>query len=86
MADDKEKRKMYLTMADLSTMGFAMVLSIVLGLVAGVYLDRRFGTDPIFTFVFLFGGIMAGFRMMYKTYMRFFNQENPEDTSGDKRK
>ncbi len=80
--DDKEKKKMYLTVADLSTMGFAMVLSIVLGLVAGVYLDRRFGTDPIFTFVFLFGGIMAGFRMMYKTYMRFFS----EDKSGEKRK
>jgi ATP synthase protein I len=82
MADDKEKRKIYLTVADLSTMGFAMVLSIVLGLVAGVYLDHRFGTDPIFTFVFLFGGIMAGFRMMYKTYMRFFS----EDKSGEKRK
>jgi len=86
MAEDKEKKKMYLTMADLSTMGFAMVLSIVLGLVAGVYLDRRFGTDPIFTFVFLFGGIMAGFRMMYKTYMRFFNEENPKDNSCEKRK
>jgi ATP synthase protein I len=80
--DDKEKKKIYLTVADLSTMGFAMVLSIVLGLIAGVYLDRRFGTDPIFTFVFLFGGIMAGFRMMYKTYMRFFS----EDKSGEKRK
>ncbi len=86
MAEDKEKKKMYLTVADLSTMGFAMVLSIVLGLFAGVYLDRRFGTEPIFTFVFLFGGIMAGFRMMYKTYMRFFKEENPEDKSGEKRK
>jgi ATP synthase protein I len=86
MSEDKEKKKIYLTVADLSTMGFAMVLSIVLGLFAGVYLDRRFGTDPIFTFVFLFGGIMAGFRMMYKTYMRFFKEENPEDKPGEKRK
>jgi F0F1-type ATP synthase assembly protein I len=86
MGDDKEKRKIYVTVADLSTMGFAMVLSIVLGLFAGVYLDNRFGTDPIFTFVFLFGGIMAGFRMMYKTYMRFFKEENPEDKSGEKHK
>jgi F0F1-type ATP synthase assembly protein I len=87
MADDKEKRKMYLTVADLSTMGFAMVLSIVLGLFAGVYLDNRFSIDPpIFTFVFLLGGIMAGFRMMYKTYMRFFKEENPEDKSGEKPK
>jgi ATP synthase protein I len=82
MADDKEKRKMYLTVADLSTMGFAMVLSIIIGLIAGFYLDGKFGTEPIFTFVFLFGGIMAGFRMMYKTYMRFFS----EDKSGEKHK
>ncbi|HPC46698.1 MAG TPA: AtpZ/AtpI family protein [Deltaproteobacteria bacterium] len=71
----KERKKMYLTVADLSTMGFAMVLSIVLGLVAGFFLDSRLGTEPIFTFVFLFGGIMAGFRMMYKTYMRFFSED-----------
>ena len=86
MADNKEKRKIYLTVADLSTMGFAMVLSIIIGLAAGFYLDGRFGTEPIFTFVFLFGGIMAGFRMMYKTYMRFFKEDKPEDASGEKRK
>jgi ATP synthase protein I len=86
MADDKEKKKIYFTVADLSTMGFAMVLSIIIGLATGFYLDGRFGTEPIFTFVFLFGGIMAGFRMMYKTYMRFFKEENPEDASGEKRR
>ncbi len=86
MAQDNDKRKMYLTVADLSTMGFAMVLSIVIGLFAGFYLDGKFGTEPIFTFVFLFGGIMAGFRMMYKTYMRFFKDIDSEDTTGAKRK
>lgn len=79
---DREKRykkNMYLTVADLSTMGFAMVASIVLGLMAGFYLDRYLGTEPIFTFILLFGGILAGFRMMYKTYMRFFNEEKAHD-------
>jgi F0F1-type ATP synthase assembly protein I len=84
--DDKEKKKMYLTVADLSTMGFAMVFSIVIGLMAGLFLDRTLGTEPIFTFILLFGGIMAGFRMMYKTYMRFFKDVNPEDTQREKRK
>jgi ATP synthase protein I len=72
--NDREKKKMYLTVADLSTMGFAMVIAIVLGLVAGLYLDTRFGTEPIFTLLFIFGGILAGFRIMYKTYMRFFSE------------
>lgn len=83
--DDKarrERKKMYLTVADLSTMGFAMVFSIVIGLIAGFELDAYLHTEPIFTFIFLFGGILAGFRMMYKTYMRFFSEENP----GEKRK
>lgn len=72
--DDKEKKKMYLTVADLSTMGIAMVLCILLGLAAGFYLDRTFGTEPILTLLFIFGGILAGFRIMYKTYMRFFSE------------
>lgn len=80
--EKRERKKMYLTVADLSTMGFAMVASIVLGLIGGFYLDKYLGTEPIFTFILLFGGIMAGFRMMYKTYMRFFSEETP----GEKRK
>ncbi len=72
--NDKEKKKMYLTVADLSTMGFAMVIAIVLGLIAGLYIDTRFDTEPIFTLLFIFGGILAGFRIMYKTYMRFFSE------------
>jgi ATP synthase protein I len=78
--NDKEKKKMYLSVADLSTMGFAMVIAIVLGLVAGLYLDNRFGTEPIFTLLFIFGGILAGFRIMYKTYMRFFSEGKSDES------
>jgi len=76
---DKEKKRMYLTVADLSTMGFAMVLSIVLGLVIGVYLDNRFDTEPIFTLLLIFFGILAGFRVMYRTYMRFFSEGKSDE-------
>ncbi len=76
--EDREKKRIYLTIADLSTMGIAMVLCIVLGLVAGIFLDRKLGTDPIFTLILLFGGILAGFRIMYKAYMRFFNEGNSD--------
>jgi ATP synthase protein I len=71
--ENREKKKIYLTVADLSTMGIAMVLCIVLGLAAGIFLDTRFDTSPIFTLIALFGGILAGFRIMYKAYMRFFS-------------
>jgi ATP synthase protein I len=71
--DDKKDKKMYLQVADVATMGVAMAISIVLGLIGGMYLDHYFGTEPIFTLVFIFCGILAGFRIMYKTYMRFFS-------------
>ncbi len=71
--EDKGKKRTYFLIADLSTMGIAMVLSIVLGLVVGLYLDKHLGTDPVFTLVCILLGILAGFRIMYRTYMRFFN-------------
>ena len=79
--EDREKKKIYLTIADLSTMGIAMVLCIVLGLAGGIYLDHRFGTEPVFTLIFLFGGILAGFRIMYKAYMRFFDEGSTDGSN-----
>ncbi|MGC9323894.1 MAG: AtpZ/AtpI family protein [Desulfomonilia bacterium] len=80
MSSDKDKKKMYLTVADLSTMGFAMVISIVLGLAGGLYLDSKLGTEPIFTLSLIFLGILAGFRFMYKTYMRFFSEDKEHES------
>ena len=79
--ENREKKKIYLTGADLSTMGIAMVLCIVLGLAAGIFLDSRFDTGPIFTLIALFGGILAGFRIMYKAYMRFFSDDSPSGSN-----
>jgi len=45
-----------------SSLGFQVALSIVLGLAAGVYLDRRFAMQPWLTLVGLAMGIAAGFR------------------------
>ena len=79
--EDREKKKIYLTVADLSTIGIAMVLCIVLGLAAGIFLDNRLDTSPIFTLIALFGGILAGFRIMYKAYMRFFSDDSPSGSN-----
>jgi len=68
--------KTALQWADVTNMGVAMVLCIVLGLAAGIFLDSRFDTGPIFTLIALFGGILAGFRIMYKAYMRFFSDDS----------
>jgi ATP synthase protein I len=83
LMDNPKKDKSFLQMADLVTMGMAMVLCIVMGLVAGIYLDKWMETEPIFTLLFIFGGILAGFRIMYKTYMKFFAQENSREPKDD---
>ena len=78
MTDDEEgeKKKMYLTVADLSTMGFAMVLLIALGWLQGYTFYRRFRHRSDFHLLFFLGGIMAGFRMMYKTYICGFSVQD----------
>ena len=83
LMENPKKDKSLLHMADLVTMGMAMVLCIVMGLIAGLYMDKWFETEPIFTLLFIFGGILAGFRIMYKTYMKFFAQENSREPKND---
>jgi ATP synthase protein I len=83
LMSNPKKDKSILQMADLVTMGMAMVLCIVMGLIAGVYLDKWMETEPIFTLLFIVGGILAGFRIMYKTYMKFFAQENSRESKND---
>lgn len=48
-----------------SSLGFSIVLAIFIGLSLGIYLDGRFGTQPVMTFVFLGLGIAAGFRNIF---------------------
>jgi ATP synthase protein I len=69
------KKRSILQITDLVNLGVAMSLCVVLGLFFGVYLDGKFGTEPILTLLMLLCGLLAGFRYMYKTYMRFFGEE-----------
>lgn len=52
-------------MAQVSSLGFAIALAIVIGLALGYWLDRLLGTSPWLTLVFLVLGIVAGFRNLY---------------------
>ena len=59
---NKETRTWIRDLAYYSSLGFSVSLSIFIGLGIGVYLDRRFGTTPWLTLVFLGFGIAAGYR------------------------
>ena len=58
----REKVRAFRELAYYSSLGFQVALSIVIGLAAGVYLDRKFDTAPWLMLVFLGFGIAAGFR------------------------
>jgi ATP synthase protein I len=62
---DEEKKSLLKTLGMISTMGISMAVAIVIGVVIGNYLDKWLGTAPWFFFIFLFFGIVAGFRNLY---------------------
>ena len=50
----------------LSGLGLTLAAVIVIGLFSGIYLDKKFGTAPIFTLVLLLAGIAGGFIYIFK--------------------
>jgi hypothetical protein len=50
-------------------LGFQFVLSILLFLYAGQWLDRKLGTTPLFLIVGTFAGAAAGFYAIYRKLM-----------------
>ena len=67
---DDETKKMIRTLGHLSTVGVAMALSIILGILIGYYLDDKFDTEPWFFIIFLTLGIIAAFKNLYTMYKK----------------
>jgi ATP synthase protein I len=72
---DNDTKKSAIQMAYASSMGIAMVLAIFGCLLLGVYLDRKFDSGHVFTFLLLLIGIGAGFRNMYVLIKKNFPDE-----------
>ncbi len=53
-----------------STLGLEMGLAVAVGVGIGYYLDKWLGTRPWFLIIFLFFGIVAGFRSLYRALKR----------------
>ena len=58
----RENRRSFRELTYYSSLGFSIALAIFIGLAIGIFLDRRFDTNPWFTLIFLGAGIVAGFR------------------------
>ncbi len=69
MAPSGEKST-WKALGELSSIGMALVLATVIGLVAGFYADRWLGTKPWLTLVGLGLGIAAGFVNLFRSVSR----------------
>ncbi|OGV98854.1 MAG: hypothetical protein A3I04_07840 [Nitrospinae bacterium RIFCSPLOWO2_02_FULL_39_110] len=68
---ENEKKGKFKTFRDLyliSMVGVQLVVSILVGLTIGIYLDSKFTTSPIFTLIFLLFGIGAGFINFFRVF------------------
>lgn len=57
----------------------SFVAPVVLCLMAGIWLDRKFGTSPLFLFIGLFLGFGTG---LYSVYRQVMEQADTGDRSG----
>ncbi len=58
------------TFARMGAVGIELALSIIIGVFAGRWLDRKVDTEPLFTIVGLILGVAAGFKSLYQTAKR----------------
>ncbi len=67
----EDDKKLFKQLFHLSSIGFSLVFAIVIGLAAGLFLDRKFGTAPWLTLIFLVFGIIAGFRNVFYIFKKY---------------
>jgi ATP synthase protein I len=62
-----DSRKQLRAFARVGSVGIELALSVVVGLVGGMWLDKHFSTEPVLMLVGLIVGVIAGFRSVYQT-------------------
>lgn len=62
----EDRKELFRLISQFGTIGLEMGLSVVIGLLMGVYLDRFLKTDPWMTIIFLLFGIAAAFKAIIR--------------------
>lgn len=76
--------KLFYEFLKFSTMGLEMGAAVVIGLFAGIFLDRKFGTYPWLTLLFLcFGFAAAGKALMRAVRSDLFDDELQDEENGE---
>jgi ATP synthase protein I len=69
----KENRNPLQAMALMSAILSQLVGSILIGIFSGKWLDKQWGTEPIFLIIGLFIGLAAGIYAMFVSIRHFFS-------------
>jgi ATP synthase protein I len=69
------KKEVIKQIAYYSTLGLEMGLAVAVGVGIGYYLDKWLGTTPWLLILFLFFGIVAGFRSLYRALKRLERED-----------
>ncbi len=73
MKDDNKKnnngndKKIYQEVAPYLNLGLQLALTIGICVIVGIYIDKKFTSEPIFTIIFIFLGIGVGFYNFFRT-------------------
>lgn len=80
---DEEKKNLLKTLGMISTMGISVAVAIAIGVFIGVKLDDWLGTKHHwFFFIFLFFGIVAGFRNIFIIAGKELRDDEDKDKRG----
>jgi ATP synthase protein I len=78
MSQPEDNKKETLRLAQLSSVGIALVLCTMIGFGIGYFIDLKLHTSPVFVLIFLILGIAAGFYNVFRTLA----QSDPKPRSG----
>lgn len=67
-----------------SSVGLELGISVIIALLFGMWLDRRFGTQPWLMLAFLVIGLIAGFRNVFRAIARVERAADDDDDDDDK--
>jgi len=70
---EKQTKGIFGQLAKVSIIGIEMVVSTFVGLAIGIFLDKRFQTEPWLTIAFLIFGIAAGFINVFREIRKIDN-------------
>ncbi len=77
---NREARKGILeNLSLISYLGISMIIPIFLCILAGRWLDERFGTGPLFLFIFIILGALTSFRNLFKIGTRGYKKPKGRD-------